>query len=342
MQIKPLAGLCRRLSIALGAGIDLRTAWTRETDRATGHAARQAFGTVGEAIDRGEGLDVALAATGDCFPTLFREMTEVGQQTGHLSEVFAQLADHYENQLELRRGFLAAISWPVLELGLSLAIIGFLIWIMGFIHQIAGGDSDPLGFGLVGNAGLAVYILVLAAIAAPLLFTLHAMRRGLAWTRPFQLGLLRLPVLGKPLETLALSRLAWSMHVTMNTGMDVRRALRLSLQSTNNARFTDQIPAMEEEIRRGHSIHEAFVRTGVYPDDFLDALAVGEESGKLVESMARLSRQYHQQARVAMAALTKIGGFSIWLGVAAIIVFFIFRLAAFYVNTIQDAVDGRF
>ena len=41
IRTSQLAGLCRRLATALGAGIDVRTAWAREADRASGRAARE-------------------------------------------------------------------------------------------------------------------------------------------------------------------------------------------------------------------------------------------------------------------------------------------------------------
>ena len=36
ISLKPLVGLCRRLSTALEAGIDARTVWAREAERASG------------------------------------------------------------------------------------------------------------------------------------------------------------------------------------------------------------------------------------------------------------------------------------------------------------------
>ena len=47
---------------------------------------------------------------------------------------------------------------------------------------------------------------------------------------------------------------------------------------------------------------------GGYPADFLDTLAVGEQSGKIVESMGRLAKQYQDRARSAMAALAVVAG----------------------------------
>ncbi len=88
---------------------------------------------ISDAVNQGESLSDALAPTGDYFPTIFREMAEVGEQTGHLDSVFAQLADHYEAQVKMRRTFYAAIAWPVIQLVLSLGVIGLAIWLMGVL-----------------------------------------------------------------------------------------------------------------------------------------------------------------------------------------------------------------
>ena len=331
--LKPLVGLCRRLSIALGAGIDARTVWAREAERAHG-ALESRLSDISDAANHGESLTVALAATGDYFPAIFREMAEVGEETGHLDAVFAQLADHYEAQLKMRRTFYSAIWWPMTQLVLSLGVIGFAIWIMGVIAAM-GAKVDILGFGLIGNRGLAIYVMFLGVVGISIALVIRAIARGLVWTRPIQRFVLQIPGVGQPLQTLAISRLAWSMHLTMNTGMDVRRALKLSLRSTHNARYTDQIPTIDAEIMAGNSIHEAFVSAGAYPTDFLDTLAVGEQSGQIVESMGRLAKQYQEQAQAAMAALAVVAGWAVWAVIAAFIIVMIFRGAFFYRDTIM-------
>jgi type IV pilus assembly protein PilC len=332
IKLRNLAGLCRRSATALGAGIDVRTVWAREAGRAAGRAIRGRLLTVSEGIHRGESMADALAATGDFFPPLFRELVQVGEQSGHLSEVFARLADHYEGRLKLRRIFLGAIAWPLIELAAAVVVIGFLIWIMGVI----GHGIDPLGFGLVGNKGLMIYVAFLATVGVLFVLILEALRRGLVWTGPIQRAVLRLPVLGRALQTLALARMAWALHLTLNTSMDVRRALRLSLRSTRNARYTDQIQLIEKEITAGNSIHAAFVAAGCFPTDFLDAVAVGEQSGELVESMARLSQLYQDQAYAALAALNVLAGFAVYAAVAMVIILLIFRLAGFYFGTLNE------
>jgi type II secretory pathway component PulF len=331
-----LVGLCGRLSTALEAGIDARTAWTREAGRATGALKRRLL-DISDGINQGYSLTDALVATGDYFPAIFREMAAVGEQTGHLDSVFAQLADHYQTQVTMRRSFLGVIAWPVIELLMSLGVIGLAIW----LPSAMGLKVDLLGFGLTGNRGLAIYATLLAMVAGSIWLFVRAARRGVVWIRPIQRLVLKTPGVGRPLQTLALSRLAWSLHLTMNTAMDVRQSLALSLRSTQNARYTDQIPTIAAEIAGGSSIHEAFRVAGGYPADFLDTLAVGEQSGKIVESMATLARQYQDRARIAMTALAVVAGVGVMLLIAGLIIAMIFRIfITSYLGPINDALNN--
>ena len=336
MSLRNRASLCRRLSTALTAGIDIRKVLAREAQQARNSAARRRLTDISSAVAQGESLTAALDATNDYFPLLFRELVEVGEQTGHLGEIFAQLAEHYENQVRLRRTFRASITWPIVQLIIALAVVGLMIRLSGSFEGLDGKPIDFLGIGLTGASGLAIYIALLTAIAAGVFTVIRASSRGLVFVGPLQRAIMRVPVLGPSLQTLALSRLAWSMHLTMNAGMELRKSLRLSLRNSGSARYIDATEKIDATIAAGNSIYEAFYEAGCFPPDFLDSVEVGEHSGKLVESMALLSQQYQEQARAALATLTMIAGFAVWAMVAILIICLIFRLAFFYINTITD------
>jgi type II secretory pathway component PulF len=193
---------------------------------------------------------------------------------------------------------------------------------------------------LVGERGLLIYATFIALVAIGIVFVIHAIRRGMGWVKPLQRLVLKLPGIGKPLETIALARLTWALNLTFNSGMNVRRAVKLSLEATHSAHFTDQIKPIDKDIAGGHSLYEAFSDTRAFRPDFLDSLHAAEESGKLVESMGRLSRQYQDQAEAALGVLTTIAGFAVWGLIAIIIIFAIFRIFSFYVETIQSNLPG--
>lgn len=338
--LKPLAALCRRLSSSLAAGVDVRTVFLREAQNAHGLIRRRFIG-LRDDVAGGTTISDALAQTGDYFPALFRELVQVGETSGHLPEVLRQLADHYELQLRLRRNFLLAIAWPMLELTAALSVVGLLIWLMGAMPQLRKANVDILGFGLTGNRGLMVYLAILAAVGFAVYMVYRATARGLLWVAPLQRLIMSLPGLGRAIETLAMARLSWAMYVTLNSGMDVRGALRMSLASTHNVVYTRHIDRVLREIRQGNDIHTAFVATAAFPNNFLDAVQAAEESGTLVESMRHLAELYQDQARVAMNTLTVLLGMAVAGVIAAVIIFLIFRVFGFYLGTINDALEMR-
>jgi type II secretory pathway component PulF len=336
IQTKALADLCRRLSMSLGAGVDVRRIVAQEAVRASGMWARQRLQAVRDGVQAGNSLYESLQAADDYFPPLFVEMVQLGEQTGRLSETFALLADHYEGRVRLARTFLASLTWPLLELAIALAVVGLLIWIQGVLGAAGGANTDLLGLGLSGTRGLVIYLVYLAAIGFGVYLFIRALRRGALWTRPLQRLALRVPGLGKPLRVVCLARLAWAMHLTFSTGMEVRRALRLSLRSAQNAHFSDQIRPIERALDAGESVADAFRQTEAFPGEFLDTLEVAEHSGRLAEAMAHLSEQYRQQAEVAMRVLATIGGFAVYAVIALFLIALIFTLAFSYFGMIRS------
>jgi type IV pilus assembly protein PilC len=335
---RELAQLCRRVATGLEAGVDIRRVWKREADGYTSSTLRKHLNQIVDAINRGETIHDALAQTGDYFPRLLHELIDVGEQSGKLSEVLRRLADHYEHQVRLRRDFMAAITWPMMQLAAALGVIGLVIILMGFLPTMADGKPmDILGLGLAGGQGFVVYCLTLAGAAAGIYAIVQAVRRGLAWTRPVQLLLMQIPWLGTSLRTLAMAKLAWTMSLTMDAGMDLLRALPLCLRSTGSIYYSDHTAEIVQAIRAGHEITEAFADTKVFPREFLDMLDAGERAGRLPETMQIVSADYQDQAQRALTMLTKVAGYGVWGLVVMLIVSMIFRVAATYLGMLESA-----
>jgi type IV pilus assembly protein PilC len=335
---RALTELCHRLAVETEAGIDIRRTWQREADSARGRF-RRYFEHVRDAVSRGDSLSVALAGTGGVFPSLFLEMVHVGEQTGTLGRVYHRLSAHYRRQVEAQRIFLGAITWPMLELALAIFVVGALIWILGVIATRGQEPIDILGFGLVGTPGLVIYTNFVIAVGLCIAGLIVAVRRGMLWTRPLQRALLRLPAVGSALERIYLSRLAWAMHLTLNVAMDFRRLVPLVLRATGNDYYIGHTEQITRDVAAGQPLHVAFAATRAFPTDFLDALAVAEESGELVESLDRLSKRYEEEAEAAVKTLATIFGFLIGLAVMGLIALMIFRIAGFYLGTINEAIE---
>jgi type II secretory pathway component PulF len=123
----------------------------------------------------------------------------------------------------------------------------------------------------------------------------------------------------------------------MNVEMDLRQVVPLVLRATGNDYYIRHTQEAVSLVAGGHPLHEAFGVTGAFPDSFLEALEVAEESGAVVESMERLSKRYEDEAETALKVLTTIASAVFGLLVMGVIVLLIFRLAGFYLGTINDA-----
>jgi type II secretory pathway component PulF len=335
---RALVDLCHRLAVETEAGIDIRRTWQREAESARGRF-RRYFAQVRDAVARGDSLSIALAGTGGVFPPLFLEMVHVGEQTGTLGRVFHRLSSHYRRQVEAQRIFLGAIAWPMLELTLAIVVIGALIWVLGVIAGPGRQPIDILGFGLVGTRGLVIYMNFVIAVGLCVGGLVVAVRRGLLWTRPLQRALLHLPGIGRALERIYLARLAWALHLTLNVALDFRRLVPLVLRATGNDHYIRHTGQITRDVAAGQPLHVAFAASKAVPVDFLDALAVAEESGELVASMERLSTRYEEEAESAVRTLAVIFGFLVALLVMALIALMIFRIFGFYLGTINEALE---
>lgn len=335
-----LAQLCRRLATSLHAGLDARQVWDREAKIGpVGQRGRMA--DIVQRIDDGQTIGDALEAQHGFFPPLTVEMVHVGEHTGKLERVFAQLADHYENLIRLRRTFLTGLAWPAIQLMVTLAIIGLLIWFMGAfdVQTLNGKPVDFIGIGLKGTSGLIIYALLLALFFSGAAFFVFALSRGWFWTGALMPVLLKIPVLGQCLKLLAMSRIAWCLAMAIDAGMDAVSSIRLALKASQNVYYSSLASRVENTMLKRLPMNEALRETGHFPEEFLLSLETGELSGMVTETLERYADDCRDRAQVLLKTLTVMAGMGCALLVAALIVYLIFRMAMIYMGNIYDALE---
>lgn len=340
ISVKQAAQMTARLATGLNAGVGIVRLWEMETAR--GAAPQQAAArTVLGNIKNGENLAKAMGQANGFYPPMMLRLIDIGEQTGKLEAVFHRLADHYEHVLRVRQTFLQTVSWPVLQLVIAINVIGLLIWVIGAIlpYGADGKPIDILGFGLYGTSGALIYYGLVALVLGGLAVAVYGLMNGWFGSRPL-LFAMKTPVIGKCLESIALSRLSWTFAVGHESGMDPRRTMAMALRSTNNPHYTRFVDSADVSLQHGNEFHEALGQTGVIPDEFLDMLAAAELAGSISESMNRMAKDYQQKAESAMRLLGGLLTGVVWFSVAALIIAMIFRLAMFYLGIIDEALEG--
>ena len=334
---KQLAMFCRRVGTSIQAGIDVRSTIERESKTGS-KAYKTRMVRIRHKIKKGESLTDAMEAEGNYFPSQFHRMVEVGEKTGRLDLVLTRMAEYYEQISSLKRVFFVSILWPCIQLAVALGVVGLLIWIMGWISSNPKEQVDLLGFGLIGNRGLLIYVLFLNVVAFSVVAFVSAVRRGFLLA-PISNLLMRIPGVGPALRMMAQLRFARTLGLAIDAGLDAVNSTDLAFKSTQSPFFQRFADTVKREVRSGDEIHLCLARTGVFNQHLVDAVQVGEESGRLAESLESHASQMDGQVKVAFQSLTFFAAMAVWVMVGAFIIFLIFRLASFYLGILNDAMN---
>jgi type II secretory pathway component PulF len=229
---RSLIQLCHRVGTAVRSGVDARRVWEMEERHAAGPL-KNAISEIRQQVAGGGTVAEGMHASGGYFPPMFVQMVAVGEQTGKLDEVLHRLAEHYEHLASMRRMFWIGVAWPLFELSFAVLVIGFLIFIMGIIGSFTGNQTDVLGWGLVGTGGAITWFVFCGLIAGGIALASQALFRGWFGPQPVLIAM-RIPVLGKCLESLALSRLTWSLALALDSGMDAHRSAAMAIRAAQN------------------------------------------------------------------------------------------------------------
>lgn len=336
LPLSDLIDLCRLLRHYLGGGLTVMDVFRRLANKGSARM-RPVAQRIAAALSRGDSLGDALRRESASFPPLLVALGEVGEQTGMLPEVFTELAEHFTQQQKLRRQFISRITWPVTQFVLAVLVLSGLILILGSLKRREGGEAyDPLGFGLSGGSGALTFLGIIFGTLF-VLAGLYFLGRQLLRQGGMDDWLLRLPAVGPCLQALALGRFCMALRLTTETGMSIQRAMRLSLQATGNSAFAARSPRVESSLRAGQELTEALTVSGLFPKDFLESLAVGEESGQLDDVLRHQGKHFHEEAGRHLATLTSVLAAGVWLLVAGLIIFAIFRLFSSYLGALNSA-----
>jgi type IV pilus assembly protein PilC len=324
----------------LNSGVDVKKAFQFAAERTGDSRARKALARISLGISQGEEISEAMREQAGAFPDLVIDMVSVAEQSGSMPEIFEGLADHYENLLKLRKSFLSAIAWPVLELFLAIFVVAGAILVVGLLgggnSSKTGMDMDLLGFGLFGVSGALTWLAWTLGPLAGLALGYTVLTSSMAGKRFLDPLLMQIPVVGNCMKAFAISRFSWAYYLTQQTGMPMKQSLTASLRATANGAFISRTRIIVDRVQSGSHLTEALAAAKIFPEDFLHMVDVGETSGTVPETLHRLGPQFEQQARRTLSAVAVAGGVAVFFMVACLIGFIIIRFFMNYANMIQD------
>ncbi len=335
-----LSMFSRSMSQMMEAGVEIRKALKTAARNSPDSRLPPIVDDVVKRITKGDTLSGALNAHQHNLPPLFRDLVDVGEQTGSGPEVFKSLSRYYESRIKQVRDFRSAVAWPMFQLIAAVCIIGLLIFILGLLPSQANGKPmDVLGLGLLGASGAATWFLMCFGTAFGLFAAWKLVSRNLAGQMFLHPLLLNIPQLGACMKAFAISRFSWCFALTQQAGMSIRPSLTCSLKATANGAFIMADPYIWDELNQGQSFADALGASQLFPSEYLQFVETAEQTGTIPEELDRMSHIFEEEAVRALQRLTRIFSVAVWMFVAAVVIFFIFRIFLFYIAQLNDALQ---
>jgi type II secretory pathway component PulF len=235
-----------------------------------------------------------------------------------MAEIFGEMERYFQLELQLRRQFQTQTLWPKVQFVFATLIVAVLLAVLTALNPamvpfpFAGLNSAAASLTFLGTIYGTLFV-------AWLLFrTVAKLGKQKAWMDRL---LLHVPMVGPCLRALIMSRFTLALQLTLDTGLSIAKALRISLDATGNAYFVSHADMIALALKNGQPLHAALEGSGLFDSDFLDMVLSAEEGGSVPEMMRHCAEQYQDETKRRMTTLTGasagllivgVGGFIIW------------------------------
>lgn len=312
-SLEALSIFFRSLAVMIQAGVSLNRSFEllgkQSEDQRMGAVAQQ----VARRLDAGVGLAQAMAMETEAFSPIQVRMIQIGERTGTLDDILANLADYEEKRRTTTMKVRSALTYPLFLLVLSTVMLVIVPPYMfgGLFALIENSATEPP---LITKLVLAVshfirstffWVLALlggcaAAALGPRLLRQPAVRTALARQ------LLAIPVLGRTYRVLGTARFARALQIQLEVGETPLAGLRMGAEASGNPVLEENIQASVEALKAGDPIVESLRRADFFPAAFLHVLSAGEETAQLPAMMGKMAEIYEAELEAALDAFTSL------------------------------------
>jgi len=125
IKISSLVDVTRTLSILIGAGVSILESLNIVRETSENLVYQKAFENIYKKVEKGVSLGTAMEEE-EIFPPILVQMTQVGEQTGHLDDTLGRISRYFEMESELAVKTMTTLIEPAILVFLGVGV-GFLV-----------------------------------------------------------------------------------------------------------------------------------------------------------------------------------------------------------------------
>ena len=262
-------------------------------------------------IRDGSMLSGAMGRYPKLFPELYVNMVRSGESAGVLDRVLTRLAEARDKEEDIRRKVRAALAYPALVLGVGgVTVFALLSFFLPRVMELFEDYRElPLPTRILVEISRFFeeswyWVLLVLALVLAVLSRLSSFAAGRA---ALDSAKLRLPVLGRAVLYAEIARFARTFSLLLEAGIPVESSLSLSADTLNNTALRAEVEAVKKEtVEQGAPISGGLKRSRLFPAFVANMVAVGEEAGRLDESLTEVALFYEKEVDVQSRLLTSL------------------------------------
>jgi len=118
--------------------------------------------------------------------------------------------------------------------------------------------------------------------------------------------LLRLPIMGKVIQKVILSKFARVLSNLLSSGISIVESLRIVSDVVGNEAYRQRILLLREDIKKGIKIGESLEDDSLFPEMLVQMIKVGEETAKLDTIIIKIADFYDEEVDTTISSINKL------------------------------------
>jgi type IV pilus assembly protein PilC len=307
-----LALMVRQLSTMISSGLALMRALTVLEGQTENPKLKATLITVRQDIESGASLSAALARHPKIFSELLVAMIHAGETGGFLEDSLLRVADQLEAANRLKRQVKSAMVYPavvsVIALGVVIAMLTFIIPVFAGVFKSFGGKMPALtAHTLQASNFMRHDWYIVFGVSLGIVFGFRKWKKSAAGRPMWDSMRLKAPAkIGMIVQKVALARWARTLASLTTAGVPMLEAIDVTGRTAGNATVERAMVAVRESVQGGGMIATALESEPIFPVLVTSMVRVGEETGALDTTLAKVADFYEEQVDAAVKALTSI------------------------------------
>ncbi len=295
-----LSAFSSQLAMILHAGISALEGVSIMRDDMPEGEGKEIISAVYDSLEQTGDLAESLRSS-EVFPEYFIKMTEIGERSGTLDDVMDSLSVFYSRQDDLMRSIRDALTYPLILLGMLLAV---LLVLMSQVMPVFGDVFDQLGIEMTGISSVVfqisnvlqyISIVLLVCIVCLALTCFFALRSGKGKEK-LSAAVLYLPIGRTVSELLACSRFSDTLSLALHSGLDMGESFELAAQMTDQKLFREKTKQAGILIEQGNDLADSLKEAGIFTGLNARMVSIGFRTGSAEEALKQISVKCQEEA----------------------------------------------